>query len=217
MTLSKPTVIITALFFVLETLFFVTPAFGAGTCAGLLAGQEILCNASLVGDSACKALCEKDGDGLDCTYKPNSNTCVATIVKPKPKNADPETAPIPDDPKKDAATPKPAAEVPAQGTSPNSEKSNIPADLKQDIKALNQFGEGTTIPILLGRAVRIAMGLVGTIALVMFVYGGVLWMTAGGNSDRVQHAAKILVWSGLGIVVIVASVALADFLFEAFR
>lgn len=97
------------------------------------------------------------------------------------------------------------------------EQSNIPADLKQEIKALNQFGEGTTVPILLGRAVRVALGVVGTIALVMFVYGGVLWMTAGGNSDRVQHAGKILVWSGLGIVVIVASVALADFLFEAFR
>jgi len=61
------------------------------------------------------------------------------------------------------------------------------------------------------------MGLIGSIALVMFVYGGVLWMTAMGNSEREKKGREVIVWSGLGVVVILISYIIVDFVFEAFR
>lgn len=95
-------------------------------------------------------------------------------------------------------------------------------DIKSAVQSLNMLnintaGTGTGVAELIGRVIRIAMGLIGSIALVMLVSGGVLWMSAAGNSDREKKAMNILVWSGLGLGVILASFALSDFVFEAFR
>lgn len=89
------------------------------------------------------------------------------------------------------------------------------SDLQSDIKGLDQVN--ASLPELIGRLVKILMGVIGTIALVMFMYGGVMWMTASGNSDREGKALGTILWSALGIIVILASYALADLVFEAFR
>jgi hypothetical protein len=53
-------------------------------------------------------------------------------------------------------------------------------------------------------------------SLLMFLYGGILWMTAAGDSARTEKARSILVWSSLGLAVIFASYAIVKFVFEAF-
>jgi hypothetical protein len=68
----------------------------------------------------------------------------------------------------------------------------------------------------MGRLVNGAMGVLGSVTLVMFVYGGILWMTAAGDSARTEKARSILVWSSLGLAVIFASYAIVKFVFEAF-
>jgi len=61
------------------------------------------------------------------------------------------------------------------------------------------------------------MGIMGSLALTMIVYGGILWMTAMGNGDREKKGFSIIVWSSLGIAVIFASYALVDLVFEIFN
>ncbi len=70
---------------------------------------------------------------------------------------------------------------------------------------------------LIGIIVRGVMGVIGTVALVMMLYGGITWMTARGNSESTQKARDTILWAGLGIVLIFASYALVDFVFEIFR
>jgi uncharacterized membrane protein len=55
---------------------------------------------------------------------------------------------------------------------------------------------------------------IGSIVLVMYIFGGFLWMTASGNSEQVDKAKKILVWSSLGVVAMLASYVLVTFLFK---
>ncbi|MBI4281078.1 hypothetical protein HY628_02695 [Candidatus Uhrbacteria bacterium] len=71
-----------------------------------------------------------------------------------------------------------------------------------------------TIPAILGRIVRVLLGIVGSIALIMFIYGGFLWMTARGDSDQVKKARDILVWASLGLMAIFASYAAVKFIVE---
>lgn len=75
----------------------------------------------------------------------------------------------------------------------------------------------TSVQALVGNAIQTLMGLIGSIALVMFVYGGVLWMTAMGNAEKTKKATQIIIWSSLGVLVILFSYALVNFVFEAFR
>ena len=85
-----------------------------------------------------------------------------------------------------------------------------------DVSVLNKLGT-TDFSQLIGRGINVAMGVIGSIALVMFIYGGFLWMIPRGESDKAEKGRNILVWSSLGIVVIFASYALLQFIFEIFE
>ena len=73
------------------------------------------------------------------------------------------------------------------------------------------------IPDLLGGAIGKALGVVGSIALVLFIYGGFTWMTAGGNTQRVTTGRNILIWATIGLIVIFLSYAILQFIFGAIK
>lgn len=85
-----------------------------------------------------------------------------------------------------------------------------------DASSLNYLGT-TKVTDLMGRIVKAALGIAGTIALVMFVAGGVLMMISGGEADRFGKGKDMMVWSGLGVVVILSSVAIVSFILEAVK
>ncbi len=66
------------------------------------------------------------------------------------------------------------------------------------------------VPSLIGQALKVFLGIIGSLALVIFIYGGVMWMTSGGNPDKVKKAQGTLVWSILGLVVIFSSYVLVS-------
>jgi hypothetical protein len=77
-------------------------------------------------------------------------------------------------------------------------------------KLSNPLG-GTSIQSVIGRAINGVMGVVGSLALLMFVYGGLLWMTSGGSQDKVKKGKDIILWSAIGMVVIFGAYALTQF------
>lgn len=90
-----------------------------------------------------------------------------------------------------------------------------------DVKNLNRLG--TTDPRdIIARIIKTGMGIMGSIALVMFVYAGFIMMigttdVVGGASKKdVAKAKGILVWSSLGLIVILSSYALVNFVLEIF-
>ena len=63
--------------------------------------------------------------------------------------------------------------------------------------------------------IKLAMSFLGTIAVLLILYGGLKWMIAGGNQDKIDEARKTL-WSGfIGLVIIVAAYAIAAYVIEA--
>lgn len=99
------------------------------------------------------------------------------------------------------------------------QKSIFPSNLRSKIQGLNQLGgvrASQGAGVLIGRVIKLAMSVIGTIALVVFIYGGLLWMTARGNSDQVHRAMRILTWGALGVIVILSSYTLIDFILQSF-
>lgn len=58
-------------------------------------------------------------------------------------------------------------------------------------------------------------GIIGVLFFALTVYAGVLWMTAQGDSKKVEKARDILVAAVIGSVIVVASYALTDAVFNA--
>lgn len=68
---------------------------------------------------------------------------------------------------------------------------------------------------LIGRGIKIFLGIIGAIALIMFIYGGLVWMTSGGSSTAIKKGRDTLVWASIGILVIFSSYAILSFIFKA--
>ena len=69
--------------------------------------------------------------------------------------------------------------------------------------------------ILLGNIIRSVLGVIGSLALVMFIYGGITWMLSGGNLLGVIRGKRIIIWATWGLIIIFSAYALVKFVITA--
>ena len=62
---------------------------------------------------------------------------------------------------------------------------------------------------------RILLGYLSLVAVIFVLYGGITWMTAAGNDEKVMKAKKILTASVIGLTIILLSWALITFVFNS--
>ena len=59
--------------------------------------------------------------------------------------------------------------------------------------------------------VQWVLGLLGLIAVIMILYGGFVWITAGGNEDKVGQAKKIISAAVVGLIIVLLAWAIVTF------
>jgi len=89
----------------------------------------------------------------------------------------------------------------AEGTGP-AVGSGSSGGKSEPVTLTNPLGTGVTPQIFIGRIIKAILGIVGSLALVMFVYGGFNIMTAAGTAEKVEKGKQILVWATIGLIVI---------------
>lgn len=67
---------------------------------------------------------------------------------------------------------------------------------------------------IIARTIRILLGLTGTVFLVLTIYAGYLWMTAGGNEDEVTKAKTLLTQAVMGLGIILLAYSITIFVFN---
>lgn len=68
---------------------------------------------------------------------------------------------------------------------------------------------------IVANIIQIMLGFLGTIAVVLVIYAGFLWMTAGGKPDNVQKAKSIMSAAITGLIIILISYGLTVFITQA--
>ncbi len=71
--------------------------------------------------------------------------------------------------------------------------------------------------VIVGNFINIFLGLLGIIFLVLALYAGYLWMTAGGEEDQIEKAKDLIKNAVIGVVIIMASYALSTFVIDQLR
>lgn len=66
----------------------------------------------------------------------------------------------------------------------------------------------------LGNVIKTVLGIVGTIAFALIVYGGFMWMVSAGNGEKVKMGQQTILWAALGLVAISVSYAIVSFIIE---
>ena len=97
----------------------------------------------------------------------------------------------------------------------NNAKSNASTDFPNPLSGVTSGKSGEeAIPLIIGQVIKSVLGIVGSLALAMFVYGGLIWMTAAGAPDKITKGKDVLVWASIGLLVIFSSYALVAFVIQ---
>ncbi len=66
--------------------------------------------------------------------------------------------------------------------------------------------------VTVAKIIRIVLGFLGTIAVILVIYAGFMWMTSNGNEDKVTKAKNILKAAVIGLVIILSAFAITSFI-----
>ena len=65
--------------------------------------------------------------------------------------------------------------------------------------------------IIIGKIIQTGLGLLGAVALVMFLKGGLDIFLSQGDMSKIKRGRNTIIWGAIGLVVIFASYALVSY------
>ncbi len=88
------------------------------------------------------------------------------------------------------------------------------------LETLKIFGANMGLPdtdprIIFARLIRSAMGFVGIVMLVMILWSGLLFMTSGGDEDKVKRAKMTFFNAIIGLIIILSAYSIVAFVLQA--
>ncbi|MFH1745211.1 MAG: hypothetical protein ABH881_03535 [bacterium] len=81
----------------------------------------------------------------------------------------------------------------------------------------NLQGAIVSLPTIIGRAVGGLLAFVGTAFLLLMIYAGVMWMTAGGNEQTVAKAKSVIEAAAIGIIIVILAYALTSYIGQVLK
>lgn len=63
--------------------------------------------------------------------------------------------------------------------------------------------------------VQVFLGFLGVLAILIVLWGGFRWMTAGGSEDKVSEAKKIITSGVIGMIIILTALAITNFVLNS--
>lgn len=72
-------------------------------------------------------------------------------------------------------------------------------------------GSDLAISAVVGNVINLVLSALGTIAVLLILYAGYLWMTAGGNEDQISKSKTIIKQVAVGLIVLSLAYAIVSF------
>jgi hypothetical protein len=83
------------------------------------------------------------------------------------------------------------------------------------IQTTTDLGKDKSLQETVASLINVALSLLGIVAVVIILAGGFMWMTAGGNDEKVAGARKLIFSGIIGLAIIMSAWAITRFVFEA--
>jgi TRAP-type C4-dicarboxylate transport system permease small subunit len=91
---------------------------------------------------------------------------------------------------------------------------DLKSNLTQAGTELGQSDDGTVLPQRIGGILKIITGILGIIFVILVVYAGVMWMTAGGDTGQVKKAKDHITNGVIGLIISLLAYALTTFIVD---
>lgn len=76
-------------------------------------------------------------------------------------------------------------------------------------------GDGTGLSAIIATVIKAFLGLLAIIFIVLMIYAGFTWMTAGGDEQKVTTAKETIKKAIIGLVIIISAYTITAFVFKA--
>jgi len=104
---------------------------------------------------------------------------------------------------------------PAQSLAESPATAGIKAQLDAAAGAKGaNLGEAQDPRTVAAKIIRTALGVLGTIFLILVLYAGFLWMTAGGNDEDAGTAKKLLFQAVIGLAIVLSAYGITLLVFK---
>lgn len=98
------------------------------------------------------------------------------------------------------------AETPAAGDTLTGLKETATKGYDKSFDAVNKEPS-----VYIGQIVGAGLAFIGIIFFILIIYGGFIWMTAGGNEEKVQKAISLVIQATIGLIIVAAAYLLTKF------
>lgn len=96
-------------------------------------------------------------------------------------------------------------------TAPPTGGTTAPPPVKFNIKISNPFSGGNDLYAFIKTVIKeILMPIGGVIAVLMIMYAGFLYVTAGGNETKIKKAHEALLYSAIGAAILLGAWVIAE-------
>lgn len=101
------------------------------------------------------------------------------------------------------------------GSKKDDKKSSFAGEVGKQFNAVSGGAGFTGTPedprLIVAKTIRTSLSLLGMVFVIIIIYAGYLWMTAGGNDEQVGSAKKWMTRSVIGLVVILTAYSITHF------
>ncbi len=80
-----------------------------------------------------------------------------------------------------------------------------------------QTNKSNNITTTFGNIISLLLALVGTIFLALIIYGGITWMMAGGQAQKIERAGDIIRQALIGLIIVVAAYGISYYLINMLK
>jgi len=71
--------------------------------------------------------------------------------------------------------------------------------------------EAPTIYQIIGQIINLVLSFLGALFLILIIFGGITWMTAGGNEEKVKKASELMSHAAIGLAIVLFAFLLTNF------
>ncbi|MDD3711611.1 MAG: hypothetical protein PHP37_03370 [Patescibacteria group bacterium] len=69
---------------------------------------------------------------------------------------------------------------------------------------------------VIAMVIQALLSIVGVVFIIIIIYGGIIWMTAGGNEEKIDKAKDLVKRAVIGLIIVVSAYAISIFVVNVF-
>ncbi len=91
-------------------------------------------------------------------------------------------------------------------------RAQVPTDLQNGVNTAMPTGAPDNLTTIFQRVINTTIFLIGAIAVLMLIIGGIRYVTAAGSPDRVKGAQNTILYAIIGVIIAIIAFAAVNFI-----